>query len=85
LKKQPVSEIFGDKFLNGCHFEIKKAFDLKICMMIDPKKSNIQPEFYKILSIRWKVINSFVICTHRQTDAKRNETDLWSYDDFGFS
>jgi hypothetical protein len=23
------------KFLNGCHLEMKKDFDLKICMMID--------------------------------------------------
>jgi hypothetical protein len=64
---------------------MKKAFDLKFIMMIDPNMNNIQPKFDKILSIRWKVINFFVICTYRQTDAKRNETDPWSYDDFGFS
>jgi hypothetical protein len=64
---------------------MEKDFDLKICMMIDPNKNNIQPEFYKILSIRWKAINFFVIWTYSQTDVKRNEIDPWSYDDFGLS
>jgi hypothetical protein len=76
---------FELKFLNCCHFEMKKAFDLKIFMMIDLNKDNTQPEFCKVLLIRWKVINFVVICTYRQTDAKRNEIDPWSYDDFGFS
>jgi hypothetical protein len=46
--KLPVSETFELKFLNGCHFEMKNVFDLKIFMMIDPNKNNIQPEVYKI-------------------------------------
>jgi hypothetical protein len=52
-KKNYIFQRFFElKLLNGCRFEIKKAFDLKIFMMIDPNKKNINPEFYKILPIR---------------------------------
>jgi hypothetical protein len=45
------------------------GFDLKIFMMIDANKNNIQPEFYKILPVRWKGINFFFLF-HMQTDRK---------------
>jgi hypothetical protein len=67
---QNISEIGSFfKFLNGRHFKTKKDFDLKIFMVIHPNDNNVQPEFYKILSICWKVINFF--CNlHIQTDRR---------------
>jgi hypothetical protein len=42
LKKNYLFQTYFElKLLNGCHFEIKKAFDLKMFMMIDPNKNNI--------------------------------------------
>jgi hypothetical protein len=64
---------------------MKKGFDQKIVMMVDLNKNNIQPDFYKIWSVRSKAVNFFVNFTYTQTDAKQNEMDSWSYYDFGFS
>jgi hypothetical protein len=52
--KLPVSEIFWVKIgwvKNGCYFEMKKSFDVKILIMIELNKNNIQPEIYNILSV----------------------------------
>jgi hypothetical protein len=32
-------------FSNGCYFEMKKGFDLKFFMAMDPNKNNIHPTF----------------------------------------
>jgi hypothetical protein len=54
-------------FLNGCHFEMKEGFNLNFFIMKDPINNNIQSDFYKIWSVRWKAINFFVNFTYRQT------------------
>jgi hypothetical protein len=68
LKNYLFQRYFELKCLNGCHFEMKEAFDLKIFMMIDPNKNNIQPEITRFYQSVEKLL---VFCNlHLQTDRR---------------
>jgi hypothetical protein len=58
---------------------MKKGLDLKFYMMTDPNNKTFNPSFIKFDLYVKKLFFLF----HIQTDAKRNDLEPWSYDDFG--